>query len=425
MGVLDFPQDEEMDRLVDSLYQGNYLFPLCEGRGRSFTNDIIDIGLSELLAFRRVDKMAERDCQEMTRRTVEGERYSDPVLDELVRFPMTEATVRDTHFGRTITQGMRPHLFRGENSLYPRSESTLARKLRLLRSDEERRRYALVAYMRIASFLELADRFDISRAWCAFYDVDFLTLPLAQHYGLETPAIDFTDDFETALFFATCKWDSKLAAWRPLSDKDIAGANRYGMLFHVPRWQAEQLSVYGRLSGEGPYHDHLFAMDPIGFQPFMRCHMQHGYACYMDCAEPLQENPYFEKLRFEQSVELSRVIFELMEEGHKVFPNEGLSRALGTVDQIKDSWAFSDDEFACGYDLVGGDDVFGSREEALRFLRDGSVMGRLVTVGEVDACFRLDEGLRQAINKEYEDYSLETASGGARYWSKPRSPYDR
>ena len=67
MSVLDFPQDEKIDKLVDSLYQGNYLFPLCEGRGRSFTNDIIDIGLLELLAFGWVDKMAERDCREMTR----------------------------------------------------------------------------------------------------------------------------------------------------------------------------------------------------------------------------------------------------------------------------------------------------------------------------------------------------------------------
>ena len=49
-------------------------------------------------------------------------------------------------------------------------------------------------------------------------DVNFMAL--AQHYGFETHLLDLTNDFMTALFFATCYYDNQKGKFFPLlSDK--------------------------------------------------------------------------------------------------------------------------------------------------------------------------------------------------------------
>ena len=60
----------------------------------------------------------------------------------------------------------------------------------------------------------------------------------------------------------------------------------------------------------------------IGYQPLMRCHHQSGYIMPMMRGNCLQEDSRFEKMRFLQSEELSNQVFEMMDNGKKVFPNE-------------------------------------------------------------------------------------------------------
>ena len=60
----------------------------------------------------------------------------------------------------------------------------------------------------------------------------------------------------------------------------------------------------------------------IGYQPLMRCHHQSGYIMPMMRGKCLQEDSRFEKMRFLQSEELSNQVFEMMDNGKKVFPNE-------------------------------------------------------------------------------------------------------
>ena len=55
----------------------------------------------------------------------------------------------------------------------------------------------------------------------------------------------------------------------------------------------------------------------------------------------LQEDARFEKMRFLQSEELSNQVFEMMDKGKKVFPNEGIKLALDTLRCIQKSSAFS------------------------------------------------------------------------------------
>ena len=84
---------------------------------------------------------------------------------------------------------------------------------------------------------------------------------------------------------------------------------------------------------------------PLGFQPFMRCHMQSGYGMYMRELYPLQHDFEFEKLKFKQSVELSRKVYEMMDGGKKIYPHEGLSQAQFIIDEIRKLTTFSTEAF--------------------------------------------------------------------------------
>ena len=110
------------------LSRGAY-YQACIGSSGVLSNDWIDITADTLWSFREACRQNKADVEDVTRRTENGERFNDWILDEAVRFPMTEATLRQTLYGRTITQGTRNGLFRGERQMWPASRSTLERAL--------------------------------------------------------------------------------------------------------------------------------------------------------------------------------------------------------------------------------------------------------------------------------------------------------
>ena len=187
---------------------------------------------------------------------------------------------------------------------------------------------------------------------------------MAQHYGFDTCLLDLTNDFRTALFFATCKYDYKTDSYRPLTKKDIEATedSKYGVIFHSPNW------VLGYLNGgsfewhmrrlnnpdKGPYIFYSGQLDgmafQIGYQPLMRCHHQSGYIMPMMNATPLQSDNRFEKLRFLQSEELSNRVYEMMDKGKKIFPHEGIGKSLDILRTIQKAVIFSEDDLLYAYD---------------------------------------------------------------------------
>ena len=180
--------------------------------------------------------------------------------------------------------------------------------------------------------------------------------------------MDITSDFEVALFFATCYWDR--GQWKPLKREqtEVDEKHQYGMIFHMPsnrmpgRWiraihsfmpwtekpvgkNSDGNDVYGRLAHpiyKGEMENLIY---PLGFQPFMRCHMQNGYGIYMRTPKPLQEDYEFEKLRFRHSEELSQRVFEAMRGGELIYPHEGLKQVDFIIEQIKHATEFSEEAF--------------------------------------------------------------------------------
>lgn len=282
----------------------DYLFPMDDLTENKYTISMEDI--KKLRTINRHDKMKGRRMSGMSNR---GEYYWNKMGDVNAEFemeymykdPLTSGMLVEYPHGIVIRQAARTNYFRGENKIYTSSIPSLLRKLEHdYSSDKEGQAlYRMVADMRIYEFQTILGQFQHVKE-CSFADV--LYEVLAQHYGLETCWLDITSDFDVALFFATCYYDSNIHRWLPLTKEQTERDedSQYGVIFHMPSWvmNSRWMKECDKFSGcsnevvsvdeDGQNRYRLYTFPeykggvdnliyPIGFQPFMRCSMQNGY----------------------------------------------------------------------------------------------------------------------------------------------------
>lgn len=297
------------------------------------------------------------ECDRVTESTRRGESYyandgrpGDEKINHsrlaffkevLYRDAKTSGFVMGFPHGTVIMQGERESYYRGEKQIYPQSGTTLSRPLANLSSEKDRLLYRLVADMRIAEFDDFLRKFNRTQCW-EKNGLTILSDPLAQHYGLETDWLDITNDFNVALFFANCYWDHSAKKWYPLTKKqtELNAQTQYGVIFHAP---AKNVMLENMIKSTSGSDEGMIL--PIGYQPFMRCHSQYGYGMHMRTSIPLQNNPTFEKLYFRHNEKLSRDIYELMDCGKKIYPEEGLDDFQDIIDVIIHTTVFSEASF--------------------------------------------------------------------------------
>lgn len=362
----------------------------------------------------------ERDCRKgvsMTASTLAGENFyrSDSLLEfcrELIeRDPMTDCFKVEYPHGTILEQSRRRHFYRGERQIYPTTMPTLSRKLAQFEDETDRELYRLVSDMRVYEFSEFINNFKSVREWdyC-----DVLYEPLAQHYGLETNWLDITNDFLVALFFATCVWEGN--EWRPLTASEInqSECTRWGVIFHKPGSQVsiEELLLNEKYVFDASKGRPLISYFPIsypfpfGHQPFVRCSLQTGYGIYSRGAGSLQDDHSWEQLRFRQDEGLSRFIFDLMEGGKNIYPDESLDCVAGHLKGISQATQFSDGAFR--YALARNHQFKLDEPEAcLTALSHFIVDGRTVEIGK--------RPWRLGISRILE---VDMKSDGERRWAK-------
>lgn len=326
--------------------------------------------------------------------------------DILVKDPKISGFIMSYGDSPIIRQGERGSYYRGETKIYAKSGTTLSRPLDKLSSDEDRLLYRLIADMRIAEFECFIHKFDRVKRWEEDERTTVLTEPLAQHYGLETDWLDITNDFTTALFFATCRWNDDTKRWYPLTKKEMEEGvdgdpdkTRHGILFHAPAWRvmAENMSLFSTNSDEG-------MICPIGYQPFMRCHSQYGYGMHMRRSIPLQENPAFEKLRFLHSEKMSQAVYELMDGGRKVYPKEGFDDFQDIIDSIKNATDFSEEAFLSALEKNGLSDRV---EEYRSALEKSNIFSMSISICGDRHPFTLSRQRIRRANRKNEGFSIE------------------
>jgi len=261
--------------------------------------------------------------------------------------------------GRVIRQAQSSYYYRGENQIFNSSQASLYRRLNRFSQEDERQVEEFVAYLRVADFLDLLLRFNHTQELLSLrlklnglpdeFGIDLLYVQLAQHYGFETKWLDITSDFEVALFFACCKFDNTLLKWEPLNNKDFNtnDKSQYGVIFRKDSNHPTNFSL----------SDLQYAkIFPVGFQPFMRCHMQSSYMAKMDISFNLQEDNSFEILKFKHSEKLSNFIFEKMNCGQTIYPHEGLDILLEEIVELKQRKIFTQETF----DFVLEEEIYAS-----------------------------------------------------------------
>ena len=278
-------------------------------------------------------------CKNLTKELKER-IYSKSIPDKSFPESLARMVAEDRHtpglvvsypHGTVIQQEKHSYYYRGETALYGSSKPSIFRDAP--KSPAEKAVYYFISEMKIYEFSKIIDRFEVVKDW----PCDVLYRAIAQHYGIPTNWLDITNDFEVALFFACCKYDKEKNQYRPLDKSDFKEEkDEYGVIFKADAFLADLR--YGASECKN-------GIMPIGFQPFMRCHRQYGYAYVMEENEDLYKSDYFHIMKFKHSIELSNEIFQYMEGGKRIFPNEGLGDITGEINQIIEAHTFSNEAF--------------------------------------------------------------------------------
>lgn len=409
---------------------------ITERRSQTLSNDPYEITYDDIQMMLRENLKDQMECKKVTESSNRGESYyaddnkpGEGKIDNfrwafykevLYRDAKTSGFMMQYPHGVVISQGERNSYYRGENQIYPRSQSSLYRSLENLTSEKDRQLYQLVADMRIAEFGMFLCRLEIVQRWSQNYGT-VLFEPLAQHYGLETKWLDITNDFNVALFFASCYWDQTKKKWYPLTKEQTERSHetQYGVIFHIPQWQASALRMMELSTNDNEEKCFQHAILPIGFQPFMRCHSQYAYGICMDRPFTLQDDICFEKLHFRHSEKLSNEVYEMMEGGKKIYPQEGLDDFQDVIETIRHANSFSDEAFQYALEK---NLYFSKAEECINELRENTIFGNPVIITGNTHPIKISRQRIRNLNRKYEGFSIQKAYGinlSTRYMRHP------
>lgn len=283
----------------------------------------------------------------------EGQRIWKSVESQLnivrVMVSVMSDGIRNGHIircnGRNMfSMGYSRNFYRGENAYNVRCEPSMYRNI----SDDSKKakKEELIHTTRMVEFTLWLNSLSFVKQW-PFGDI--FHGAIAQHYGLPTNGIDITSDLKTALFFACCQWDSD--HWRPLKPEEYAergsrsnvlkrgGDSRYGILFTAPT-DTSNMSTAAKIP-----ELHLAQVTPVGYQPFMRCSSQSAYLIEAGHPYDLFQDPSFEKFKFRLTENICEWIYNEMDGGKKVYPNEMFNTCDDVIGALIKTKKFSETAF--------------------------------------------------------------------------------
>jgi len=268
----------------------------------------------------------------------------DIAADRLARLFIPGLLLTFPSVGSVMTQQRRKYYYRGENAFYKSSKASLFRNKNNL-PPELKIVLDKLRYDECGFFL---DQFDAVRNW-DYGDVNYFAL--MQHYGLQTQMIDITSDLKTALFFACCRF-GKDRKWHPLQKEEIEYTNsrgnitnlvdsRYGILYRTP---AEITDIKWAMANENAGFQ---IITPVGYQPFMRCSAQHSYTMLTnnDGKYDMLYDPLFDIYKIRLDEGFCKRIFEQMDCGNKVYPNDDIPDISQEIEKINKQTIFSESMF--------------------------------------------------------------------------------
>jgi hypothetical protein len=146
---------------------------------------------------------------------------------------------------------------------------------------------------------------------------------LAQHYGLNTPLLDFSSDPFVAAFFATTYYDHEKSKYFPIEDE-----SRKGIFYCFDLKLSKGFSST--------------QVDIVGAQPFFRPIKQKAFSVRVPEGGCLHQNSNVMYQEFRHNKEASRKIYEIFEGGDFLLPQDPVS---DMAEKVKVQVLFSEDMF--------------------------------------------------------------------------------
>lgn len=404
------------------------------------TQELSESDLEKLLELAELDdKWAENVRNEVSYYDAHPSGAGAELFLNQFRIMNTGGTIVQYPFGYICTFPSRRHLFRGEPQEYIHSEASLSRRCRDRSGNrylhKERELLHVISNMRIAQFRKFIWQFDIIPQWEGkLSEVNYKAL--AQHYGFETFLLDLTNNVRDALFFATCKWVND--HYEPLAQRDIdkSDAARYGILYHSPDWCLDYMNGANIFKLQASFEKEKDRTSPsvidtglwdgvayqIGLQPFYRAHSQFGYVYPMKTLDDIRCSKQFERLKFRQTVDFSKRIYDRMDGGKKIYPEEGINAVADLLAKMQRALIFSEDDLLWAYELDEADrrifpDVSCLKEALLsedtaRLLADVYGECDKLTIQENEVPYPISRDTKDYINSQYNDRSFLEPVGG-------------
>nr|WP_288102548.1 FRG domain-containing protein [Halomonas sp.] len=222
-------------------------------------------------------------------------------------------------------------LYRGQSEIYNPCRPSLYRDSLSL---SER----VINKMRFLQFKEnikdLPNIIQFSNAKILHYRLFVDYCGLAQHYGLNTPLLDFSSDPFVAAFFATTYYDCERRKYFPIEDGSHKG------IFYCFDLKLSK--------GFSPTQ-----ADIVGAQPFFRPIKQKAFSVKVSENNCLHQNPNVMYQEFRHDKEASHKIYELFEGGNVLIPQDPVS---DMADKVRVQEEFSEDVFVRSLSFLNMED---------------------------------------------------------------------
>ena len=249
-----------------------------------------------------------------------------------------------------VSLGYARNYYRGENKYYGSSRPSMFRGFESL-NQTECELEELVRTIKIVDFAFWLTQLDCVQKWP---HGDMYHGAIAQHYGIATNGMDVTSDLKIALFFACCYYDPKQEKWYPVSKNALANSDKakdigYGILYCAPADIAEMSRV------ANIENLHITHVTPVGIQPFQRCEKQSAFIIEAGRQYNMLKDHSFAKVKFKQTPEICEWIYEKMQDGELVYPNEGNANCKDIADTISASMVHTHNAFDYAINNLGVD----------------------------------------------------------------------
>lgn len=233
---------------------------------------------------------------------------TDPNRDLL--FPVQTS---DQHFRFMPGPEFSPRLYRGENEFHQICVPSMSR---IGVTDIDR-------FFNIGKWIELSALMDHHPATQDLKEsrIGNLTFELnieaiAQHYGFKTMLMDFSRSKNTAMFFATCRYDYETEKYSPL----LKGS--------AVIYTADLKALMKHRAG-------MNSFIPLGMEPLPRPEVQRALSVRMNPEENLNNMPWISTERIKITKEISEHYFEMFNKGLDLFPENSFDDQIRTIRKSK------------------------------------------------------------------------------------------